>query len=276
MELLLLFGNTLLLRPYVFVFLGASYYTGTKLLGWRRTGRLLGLTWATAFVCEYASTRIGIPFGDYYYTGSTQAQELYIFNIPFMDSLSFSFLLFAGYCMALVFVLPSVKVGRQQGWLFDPALRISWPVIGLTVVFFTFLDVVIDPVALQGERWFLGQIYGYPEEAIYFGVPLANFAGWAVVGTLSLLVYRWLEQGPYATEPIPREVVKWELLSGIGLYYGVLAFNLIVTFWIGEWLMGLVGYFIFFPLTAILLVILWRGLSCPDIQRYSTGQSLSQ
>lgn len=30
------------------------------------------------------------------------------------------------------------------------------------------------------------------------------------------------------------EVVKWELLLGIGLYYGILAFNLSVTFWIGE------------------------------------------
>lgn len=65
------------------------------------------------------------------------------------------------------------------------------PVVGLTVVFFTFSDVIIDPVALQGERWFLGEIYGYPQEAVYFGVPLTNFAGWAVVGFLSLLGYRW-------------------------------------------------------------------------------------
>ncbi len=52
-----------------------------------------------------------------------------------------------------------------MGWLFDPALTNSWPVVGLTVVLFTFSDVVIDPVALQGEQWFLGKIYDYPEEA---------------------------------------------------------------------------------------------------------------
>jgi len=268
MEFLFLFTNTLILRPYVFVFFAVSLYIGQKLLGWRRTGRLFGLTWAIAFICEYASTRIGIPFGEYFYTEATQDHELYISNIPFMDSLSFSFLLFASYCLALIFVLPPVKQARQQGWLFDPALRTSWPVMGLTVVLFTCLDVVIDPVALQGERWFLGQIYGYPEKAIYFGVPLANFAGWTVVGFLSLLGYRWLERAPYASDPIPQKVVKWELLMGIGLYYGILTFNLGVTFWIGELLMGIVGYFIFSPLTAALLVTLWRGLSSSKAREF--------
>ena len=35
------------------------------------------------------SVRTGIPFGWYYYTGSTEGQELYIADVPFMDSLSF-------------------------------------------------------------------------------------------------------------------------------------------------------------------------------------------
>jgi uncharacterized membrane protein len=260
-EFIFLLVNTVILRPYVFAFLAASLYVGQKLLGWRRTGRFFGLTWAIAFICEYASTRIGIPFGEYFYTGLTQDHELYLSNIPFMDSLSFSFLLFTSYCLALIFVLTPAKGVGKQGWLFDSALRTAWPVLGLTVVCFTFSDVVIDPVALRGERWFLGNIYGYHQKGIYFGVPLSNFAGWAVVGFLSLLGYRWMERGRNATDPIPCEVVKWELLLGIGLYYGILAFNLGVTFWIGEMLMGIVGCFIYLPLTAVLLSTLWRGWS---------------
>jgi len=93
-------------------------------------------------------------------------------------------------------------------------------------------------VALQGERWFLGKIYGYPHEALYFGVPLANFFGWAVVGVGSLFVYRWLERGPYKAASVPQEVVRRELFLSIGLFYGVLAFNLGVTFWIGGSLHG--------------------------------------
>jgi len=261
LEFLFLFANTLILRPYVVAFFAVSLYAGQKLLGWRRTGWLFGLTWATGFIGEYASTRIGIPFGEYFYTGSTQGQELYLSNVPFMASLSFSFLLFASYCLALVFVLPPAKQAEQHGWRFDQSLRTSWPVVGLTVMFFTFSDIEIDLVALQGERWFLGKIYGYPPEAVYFGVPLANFGGWAVVGFLSLLGSRWLERGFYASDPIPREVVKWALLLGIGLYCVVLAFSLSVTFWIGEMLMGMVGCFILIPLTAVLLCTLWRGWS---------------
>ena len=259
MDFFLLLANTVILRPYVFVFLAVSLYAARQLLGWKRTCRLFGITWAVAFISEFSSTRIGIPFGDYFYTGSTEGQELYIFNIPFMDSLSFSFLLFASYCVALVFVLPHAKIGERRGWLFDPALRTSWPVAGLTVALFTFSDVIIDPVALQGERWFLGKIYGYPHEGVYFGIPLANFAGWAVVGFVSFCLYRWGERGPYKTDSVPREVINRELFPGIGLYYGVLAFNLGVTFWIGEVFMGLVGCFIFTPLTAALLVTLSRG-----------------
>ena len=258
MELFDLLVKTVILRPYVFVFLGVSLFAAHKLLGWSRTARFFGLTWAVAFLCEYSSTRIGFPFGDYFYTGSTVGEELYISNIPFMDSLSFSFLLFASYSLALAFVLPPASPRNGDiAWSFDPSVRISWPIVCLTVLFFTFSDIVIDPVALQGDRWFLGQIYGYPHQGIYFGVPLANFAGWAVVGSLSMLGYRWMEQTWYAHHPVPRSVVKWEVLWGIGLYYGVLVFNLGVTFWIGEILMGVAGCLIFIPVTALLIIRWW-------------------
>lgn len=258
MEIFILFFKTVVLRPYVFVFLGAALFAAHRLLGWSRTARFFVLTWAVAFLCEYSSTRIGFPFGDYFYTGSTVGEELYFSNIPFMDSLSFSFLLFASYSLALAFGLPPAS-HREAGmaWSFDPAMRVSWPMVCLTVLFFTFSDIVIDPVALQGDRWFLGQIYGYPHKGIYFGVPLANFAGWAVVGSLSMLGYRWMERTWYPTQPVPRSVVKWEVLWGIGLYYGVLVFNLGVTFWIGEIFMGVVGCLIFIPVTALLLVRWW-------------------
>lgn len=261
MEFFSLLVNTIILRPYVFVFLGVSLVAARKLLGWSRTVRLFGLTWAVAFLCEYASTRVGIPFGDYFYTGSTLGEELYLSNIPFMDSLSFSFLLFASYCLALAFVLPpaqSPRNAKKGGWDFDQTCRLGWPVVVLTILFFTFIDIVIDPVALRGDRWFLGQIYGYPHNGIYFGVPLANFAGWVVVGGLSMLLYKSLEDIQYRNNPVPLPVVNLEILMGIGLYYGVLAFNLGVTFWIGEIFLGLVGCLIFIPVTALLILQLWK------------------
>ena len=67
MDLLALFFKTVLLRPYVFVFLAAFLFASTKLIGWPRTWRFWLISWATAFVCEFSSTRNGIPFGWYHY-----------------------------------------------------------------------------------------------------------------------------------------------------------------------------------------------------------------
>src|SRR3989442_711254 len=93
------------------------------------------------------------------------------------------------------------------------------------------LDVVIDPIAVRGDRWFLGRIFYYVEEGAYFGVPLVNFAGWALVGTLAIGGYLVLTRDARGTRPEP----------GMALYYAVLAFNLVVTAWIREWVLLGVG-----------------------------------
>lgn len=213
---------------------------------------MFGITWATAFVCEFFATRIGFPFGDYFYTGSTVGKELYISNIPFMDSLSFTFLLYASYCLALLFVMPFQIPSQPRGSHLVLRGSLSWTVIGLTCLFFMFIDIVIDPVALQGGRWFLGQIYGYPDPGVYFGVPLANFIGWFIVGLIAMVGYRIVDQGLEVLPRLPETIPVREVLFGCGLYYGVLVFNLLVTFWIGESLMGMVGCFIYIPITVLL------------------------
>jgi len=251
----ILFLKTLVLRPYVFFFLAVSLYSASRLLGWTRTAVFFGMTWFTAFVCEFASTRIGFPFGDYFYNGSTVGLELYLFNIPFMDSLSFTFLLYSSYCLALLFVLPLATGSPSSSARFLWQGAVSWPVIFLTCLFFMFIDIVIDPVALRGDRWFLGSIYGYPDPGVYFGVPLANFLGWFVVGLLALMGYRAVDQRGPSMPPCPSPIGSGNLLLGCGLYYGVLLFNLAVTFWIGEWLLGMTGLFIYTPVTVL---VLWK------------------
>jgi putative membrane protein len=261
MELLILLGKTLLLRPYVFVFLAIALAASTWLMGKQRTTIFFLLTWVTAFVCEFSSTRTGVPFGWYFYTGSTVGQELYISDVPFMDSLSFSFLLFTSYCLALVFLLPAHGRGLKIVMRADRALRTSFPVLGLTVMFFVLLDVVIDPVALRGDRWFLGKIYYYPDPGVHFGVPIANYLGWAVVGLVALSLYQRLDRRlpNHGSE----KNVAHRLLFGCALYYGILGFNLAVTFWIGEPLIGATGLLMYLPITAFLLLKLAGRLPAP-------------
>ncbi len=228
--------STILLRPYVFAFLGIYLLLAWRDLGPARTVALTLLGWGVAFLAEYASTRIGIPFGYYSYIEATRGQEIWISNVPLMDSLSFVFLFYAS----------SSLIRWTRG-----THSVSGP---LTVFFFVLLDVMIDPVALRGERWFLGQIFTYPEPGIYFGVPLTNFVGWAIVGTAILLLTRGVDRLLTALGVVPPPPPPHGLLVlGGALYYLVVGFNLAVTVEIGEGLLAAVGLTLHVLAAALLL-----------------------
>jgi putative membrane protein len=261
MDILALFLKTILFRPYVFLFLAAFLFAAIQLIGWPRTWRFWLISWATALICEFSSTRTGIPFGWYIYNGSTMGQELYFFDVPIMASISFSFLLYAAYCVALCLVLPIDQSSPSTQPLlkplrFDIAARTSWPVLLITACLFALIDMVIDPVALRGERWFLGKIYHYTDPGIHFGVPLTNYAGWIVVGLISLAIYFPIERRLSALSTPPS--VTPHLLLGVGLYHGILAFNLSMAFWISELLIGISGLLMHLPVLALLLFRLTR------------------
>jgi putative membrane protein len=132
-----------------------------------------------------------------------------------------------------------------------------------------FLDVVIDPVALQGDRWFLGKIYEYPNGGAYFGVTLANFAGWFVVCFIIIRLYIVLERlvrerGPDDGRAVLGRPVPLKQLGPVLLYFGVLGFNLFMTFWIGETLLGVIGSFLTLSLAFLVIIVLinrggWRS-----------------
>lgn len=230
--------GTLVLRPYVFLFLGIALAAFAAEQGLRRALRFAGIVWATAFLAEFSSTRIGVPFGFYEYTGATIGQELYLSNVPVMDSLSFIFLAYGAAALARLYRAPrgtALRAWREGVPPLFPTGEARGALL-LGAALFMLADVVIDPVALQGEHWFLGQIYRYPEGGIYFGVPLANFAGWFLVGLVGLGLNAWCDRraGPRAA---PEWARGWPYrgLYGPALFGLVLALNLTVTAGIGLW-----------------------------------------
>jgi putative membrane protein len=268
MDLFALFLNTVLLRPYVFMFVAAFLFASIQLLGWSRTWRFWLISFTTAFVCEYSSTRTGIPFGWYNYNGSTVGQELYISNIPFMATISFSYLLYASYCLTHCVLLPVEHSSAPtrpsvMPLRFDLAVRTGWPVLILTAVLFALVDVVIDPVALRGDRWFLGKIYDYLDPGIHFGVPLTNYLGWFAVGVISLTIYFPIDRRLPPLQPHTNGSTTHRLLLGVGLYYAVLVFITSVTFWIGEWHLGISGLLMYLPLTVWVVLRLMGFLHSP-------------
>ena len=233
--------GTIILRPYVFVFLAVYLTIAILNMGFVRSIIFTLLAYTIAFISEYSSTRTGFPYGFYEYIETTRNQELWISNVPFMDSLSYSFLSYVAYTMALFLWSPLKKDGWDIRLLDSEPARRSLKVVFSGAVLFMLMDVIIDPVAFQGDRWFLGKIYTYKEQGEYFNIPLTNFFGWLVVGTAILFSFTrldgWLTRN---FSHKPREVPAQALL-GPGLYFGVLLFNLAVTFYIGEWVLGACG-----------------------------------
>jgi uncharacterized membrane protein len=229
--------GTVALRPYVFIFLAAFLVAGARDLGLRRTLLFGGLFWPLAWAAELSSIHVGIPFGFYHYTGLTRGQELYVAGVPFFDSLSFAFLAYAAYCLAR---------GVLARFRAPVAVRAV-----LTGYVMMMLDFVIDPVAVRGERWFLGNLFSYTDGGVYFGVPLSNFAGWWLVGAIGTFAYEACARGGDSNG-------AGRIGAGIALYYAVFVFNLAVTGWIGEWTLVAVGLAIH-TLMAVAIMIARRA-----------------
>ncbi len=257
----LLLGSVAL-RPYVFIFLGAYLLLATLHLGAGRTVTFLALGYLICWAAELCAINFGFPFGEYLYIPATLGpgtlgrrgplHGLPVLRVP-------------GLCQ----LLPGLDGpgGRALARLQlsppeDAALQKSWRTLGLGAVLMVALDIVIDPLALRGYRWFLGQIYGYPEGGVYFGVTLSNFGGWFLVALVLIRLLQYL-----ATGPLPacrfwdwgRRRLPAPALPGVGLYLGVLGFNLTMTFLIGETTLGWVGVFIYLPFLTWWVLKVWPG-----------------
>lgn len=260
-----LLSGTIILRPYVFIFL-LVYLIGCSLhLGLRRALLFCIVGYLIAWLSEYSSIHNGIPYGYYYYIEHTKDRELWVMGVPFMDSLSYVFLAYASYSVALMAASP-VLFSKSGFYVLETGkTRNSLYTRILGAVFFVLLDIIIDPVALLGDRWFLGQIYGYPEKGIYFGIPISNFAGWLIVGFLMIYALQKIDSLLNKTENRRGYRYPWRYMIGPALYAGVLIFNLSVTFWIGEYTLGWTGLFIISLPSVMLYSIIKSKLSLHDL-----------
>ena len=51
----------------------------------------------------------------------------------------------------------------------------------MAALFMVMVDMVVDPLSVRGDRWFLGRIFWYDPPGPHFGVPISNYLGWFLV-----------------------------------------------------------------------------------------------
>lgn len=234
--------TTMVKRPYVFAFLIAYLLLAIKRWGAARTSLWLISGYVIAWMSEYASINWNFPYGEYHYVYENLKGELMLGGVPFFDSLSYVFLIFAGYTTAEF-------IARRSSTMIKVFMG-----AGLTML----LDIIIDPIATIGHKWFLGQIHYYAHSGWYFGVPMSNFAGWFVVSLAVILfnVMMWtLYPGTFAERPCdilacsPSGRDERSNPAYPMFYISIALFNIAVTFWVGEVMMAMAS-------SAILLIIM--------------------
>ena len=226
MKVVELLFSTMVLRPYVFLFLLSFLFASTVQFGFHRTICFLISGYFIAFASEFLSTRFGFPYGLYYYISEpTKDKELWILGVPFMDSLSYVFLAFFSYSFAIYLLSPIFFQKGRIEVVDTKKIRHSPSVLILASFLMVWLDILIDPVANQGDKWFLGKIYEYQTKGYYYGVPLSNFLGWLLVAFLIISSYQRIDILLEKTAPLRgRPALPAKGLYGVIFYFGVCAF----------------------------------------------------
>lgn len=238
--------QTFVMRPYVFAFLAAFLVLAILRWGIRKTLLWLISGYLIAWLSELSSIHNGFPYGTYKYVYENMSGELMFFGVPFFDSLSYVFLTFAGFTTAS-YLLSNKELADQK------SLKTGIALIFLGAFLTMTLDVIIDPVATMGEKWFLGKIHYYVHPGRYFGVPLTNFAGWFLVAfaIIGFNVFAWHAFPRFFKQKSFK--LKWSFVYP-AFYISIALFQIVMAFIINATRLGMASVMILSLLVIAVLV----------------------
>ncbi len=254
--------STVALRPYVSVFLIAFLCISLVNFGVRTTLLFAALTYAAGLACEYSSVHNGFPFGLYHYVEATRGREIWVIGVPFFDSISYTFLAFASYTLALLLCSPLYRRGWDLRVLDTWHIRRSARVWLMAALFMVMIDTVVDPLSVLGERWFLGRIFWYDPPGPHFGVPISNYLGWYLVAAISVAIFQALDSKLNRAPSKPFGVLAAlpsRALLGPMLYAGIITFAITMLFVVRAVVIGWASIFIFLPFFVMVLHTLTRS-----------------
>jgi hypothetical protein len=131
----------------------------------------------------------------------------------------------------------------------------------MAALFMVMVDLVVDPLSVLGDRWFLGRIFWYDPPGPHFGVPISNYLGWYFVAVISIGIFQtldsWLNRG--GARPlgaIPNFSSRG--LLGPALYVGIVGFGITMLFVIHALTIAWASVFVFLPFGVMAAHLLTR------------------
>jgi putative membrane protein len=162
---------------------------GAATLGVRRTATFFALAFGVSLGAELVGTTTGWPFGAYAYGEALGPKVLE--RVPYAIPLSWFYLGLASYVLA-THLAARAGLGSHGA---APVLLGAW--------LLTVWDLVLDP-AMADPAMPLA-FWNWHESGPYFGMPVRNFAGWAMTAATFMALHRGL-MGALAPT---RSAVRW-------------------------------------------------------------------
>jgi putative membrane protein len=193
-----------------YVVLGAlaAWLHAAGRLGSGRALALLGIGSLVALGAELTGTYTGFPFGEYKYTPLLGFRILGL--VPFPIPISWFYMIYG--CLAIG--------GRILPASDDSASKWRWAAVaGLILVAW---DVSMDPAMVKTTHWIWGsgqqfRDMGFPpwlvaffSEDVFYGMPLANWFGWYLTGTIiARLMLAIVPPTTWARDVSPQAMPIW-------------------------------------------------------------------
>ena len=185
-----------LIGAFLFFIHGVSHW------GFINISIFMLITLIVTLTLEIIGSRTGYIFGGKYHYNQDNTPGYLIFGIPILIPIAWFGIIYM--TINFGYFLTDIQFPFRND--------IDYYFIILIAIFVVLLDFVLDPLAVNENRW------SWESSGIYYGVPLLNFFGWLLVPILVLLIFHQYSQ-PF--------IVKVHSHSALFRYFPAILFTVL-------------------------------------------------
>ena len=176
--------GTVVGRWYVTLFGLTFLWRASRHLGWRRTGTYVAIALVVGVVAENGSVHLGFPYTRYSFNDALRDNELFIFDVPLMVPLSYTFMAYFAFAAGRLIAAGPFRTRAPRAW---HELAVAW-MLAVWALW------VLDPVSRLGDRFYLGELFRYHGPGFWFGLPLGSQVGFAATAGILIAVLHALDR----------------------------------------------------------------------------------
>ncbi len=243
--------GTVIGRWYVTLFGLTFLWRASRHLGWRRTGIYVAIALVVGVLAENGSVHLGVPYTRYSFNGALRDDELFIFDVPLMVPLSYTFMAYFAFAAGRLIASGPFRTRAPRAW---HELAVAW-MLAVWAIW------VLDPVSRLGDDFYLGELFRYHGPGFWFGLPLGSQIGFAVTAGILIVALHVLDSDA-PDVAVGRGVRDHPHLVALITYHAQVFHLAVVAFVLDADTLGGAAVLIWVP-AAVITAVHWSQLRVP-------------